>query len=186
MKLIIKQTRVLLLGVLLALGGCGLPSVYPFYTEKDVVFEPGLVGLWIDTKSDPGGEKVSFEKDGEKAYKISDMQATETNVYSAHLFRLGNQLLMDCALTSPEQEIPAHLLLKVEQIRPTFRYTIFSEDWMNKLFEKQPNALRHFINEDSGNKGIVLTADTAELQAFVQQYAASKEAFADGAELRRQ
>ena len=186
MKSISKQTRFLLLGILLALAGCGLPSVYPFYTDKDVVFEPALVGQWTDAKSDSPTEKVTFEKDGDKAYVIRDAQPTETNVYSAHLFRLGSQLYLDAALIQPEQQIPAHLLIKIDQIQPTFRYTMLNEGWLNKLLEKQPHALRHFDNEDSGNKGIVLTADTTELQAFLRQYADSKDAFSDSAELKRQ
>jgi len=174
-----------LIGIVIALVGCGLPSVYPFYTEKDVVFEPGLVGVWVD-QHDASGHGTRFEKDGEKAYKIRDIEEKNTNFYSAHLFRLGDHLFMDCLMTEPEQEIPAHLLLKVEQIQPTFRYTVLNEDWLSKLFEKQPNALRHYDNEDTGDKGIILTADTAELQAFLKQYGGTKEAFGDITELKRQ
>ena len=35
---------------LLSLVGCVVTSIYPYYTAKDVVFEPKLVGRWMETE----------------------------------------------------------------------------------------------------------------------------------------
>ncbi len=44
---------VVLLGMLVALTGCDIlgldfvvPSLHPFYTNEDVVFDPALLGSW--------------------------------------------------------------------------------------------------------------------------------------------
>ena len=33
---------------LLLLGGC-VPSLQPLFTDRDLVFDPGLIGTWKDT-----------------------------------------------------------------------------------------------------------------------------------------
>ena len=54
--------------VLCGLVGCLPTSINPLYTDKDLVFDPALVGVWRD-KDDPKGT-WTFEKAGEKSYKF--------------------------------------------------------------------------------------------------------------------
>jgi len=180
-----RITFAALLGIVAILAGCGLPSVYPFYTEKDVIFDPALVGVWGNATSN-ATERTTFEKSGDHEYKVTDINGQNTNTYTAHLFRLDNQLFLDCVSETPDQFIPAHMLLKVDQIKPTLRFATLNEDWIDKLFEQEPNALRHWLNKDGGNSGIVLTADTAELQQFLRKYLNTKEAFSDPTSMQLQ
>jgi hypothetical protein len=174
------------IGMALIAAGCGLPSVYPFYTNKDVVFEPALVGLWFNVETNADDHGTDFAKSGDNAYTIREMKTSDTNVYAAHLFRLKNQLFLDCVPQLDGQMIPAHILLKVEQIQPTFKTATLNEDWMEKLLNAHPRALRHMVNEHgTGDSGIVLTADTAELQTFLRKYMDSKDTFGEPAEMKR-
>jgi len=167
-------------------AGCGLPSVYPFYTYKDVVFEPVLVGVWFEAKTNADDHGTAFEKSEDNGYTIREMKSSDTNVYTAHLFRLKNQLFLDCVPQLDGQMIAAHLLLKVDQIQPTFKTALLNEDWMETLLKAHPDALRHMVNDHgSGDSGIVLTADTAELQNFLRKYMDSKDAFSEPAEMKR-
>ncbi len=169
-------------GAAIVLAGCGLPSVYPFYTEKDVVFDPGLLGTWVDagTNEHTGGPSTTFTKKGDNEYTIQDPPGT--NAYTAHLFRLKNQLFLDCVPQIDNQLIPAHILLKVERIGPTFRSSFLSEDWVKDTLKQNPKALRHLVDE---NSGIILTADTEELQKFLIDNMGAKEAFEDEKEMKR-
>src|SRR5437899_865493 len=50
----------LFLGIFLT--GCVVSSIYPFYTNKDVAFDPALVANWTNTKE--AGEHWNFERAG--------------------------------------------------------------------------------------------------------------------------
>ena len=52
------------------LAGCVVTSVSPFCTEKDLAFEPGLVGNWLKQVKDSQPEVWKFEKSGELAYRL--------------------------------------------------------------------------------------------------------------------
>ena len=67
-----KRTLLAVAGTLgLVLVGC-VPSWNPFYTEKDVVFEPGLVGSWwpVDAK-EASPETWAFSRVGENGYQLA-------------------------------------------------------------------------------------------------------------------
>jgi len=108
-------------------------------------------------------------------------------VMDAHLFRLKDQLFLDLFNTNLPEEvmpppIPSHLLLRVLQVKPTLRLVGMDYDWLDKLIEQNPNAVRHHLivtSEDAKNAQIVLTADTAELQSFILKYLKTEEAWKD-------
>jgi hypothetical protein len=54
-------------------------------------------------------------------------------------------------------------------------------DWLEKLLEKNPKAIRHHIIEDHGDGRLVLTADTAELQRFVVKHLKTEGAWGEPA-----
>ena len=47
-------------GIALAMTACA-PSLHPFYTEKDIVFDEDLLGVWIDDS----GATCKFTKSGD-------------------------------------------------------------------------------------------------------------------------
>src|SRR5258708_4799719 len=163
------------LGITLALAGCVVTSVYPYYTEKDVTFDPALVGVWVSAKPDGNNnESWTFEKNGDRDYKFTTMDANSTNEYSAHLFKLKEQLFLDAlTIDQPGFGVPPHYLLKIAQTKPTLQAAVIDYDWLSKLLEKNPEAVRHvLVRDNSGDAGntnsrVVLTADTRELQKFV-------------------
>jgi hypothetical protein len=185
---------------LVLMTGCIVTSVNPLYTEKDLVYDPALVGAWGEDKDK---NTWAFEKAGGKAYKLLHTDDKgRTGTFEVHLLKLGKYQFLDLHLVDPgekeEWQInelaalalimrPGHLFLKVPQIQPTLQLSAMSEDWLKKLLEKDPKAIRHeriqFGTNDSRN---VLTAGTKDLQKFVLKYADSTEAFGDKpAELKR-
>ena len=55
-------------GVLLS--AC-IPSVNPFYTDKDLIFDPRLLGEWQVKDSSNEPQLWKFEKGDDKTYKLS-------------------------------------------------------------------------------------------------------------------
>ena len=186
------------LGLLAAAGtlaalftGCLVVSVYPYYNEKDLVFETGLVGSW--SKTDGQSERWKFEKQDTNTYQLTVTNSSGTNVMQAHLFKLRGQLFID--LYAPDAStdvqpppIPSHLLLRVQSLSPSLKLTVLDFAWLRDLLLKNPKALRHEIiktNDKPEDRPIALTADTAELQAFLAKHLDTKEAWSDPFELKR-
>ena len=174
----------------LVLAGCVVTSVYPWYTDKDVVFDPALVGTWSFPESKTN-EFWQFEKLDGQTYKLtivdSDDKRTE---FDARLFTLDNRRYLDFLPRNRTGEgIPAHYLMRVDAVTPALDLALLDYGWLEKLATAEPNAIRHtFVPKpigESGNGDLVLTANTAELQAFLRKHAANTNAFPQPTKLKR-
>ncbi|HKS38638.1 MAG TPA: hypothetical protein VJW76_15705, partial [Verrucomicrobiae bacterium] len=160
-------------------------SLNPLYTDKDLLFEKALVGVWVE--NDDSREAWAFERRGEKGYKLAYTVDGKTGEFEAYLLKLGETLFLDLY---PDDEgfkemnrndfykshfLPAHTFAKVTQIEPTLQMAFLNPDWLKELVEQNPKAIRHEKNGDR----IVLTASTKELQEFVLAHARTKNAFGD-------
>jgi hypothetical protein len=179
-----------LLGVAV-LAGCMVTSVYPYYTERDVVFDPALSGVWADAGStNTARENWQFERAEGKSFKLTVRDANKTTEYAAHLFKLGGHMFIDAAsLAEQDDFIPPHYLLKVSHIEPELEMFLMDFNWLKDLLKEKPDAIRHIWvgqkwgKPDSGRP--VLTADTAELQAFVLKHVDDTNAFSHPLVMKR-
>lgn len=169
-----KKHLIPIIGVVaVLLAGCVVTSVYPYYKEKNLVFEPSLLGDWVsaDNKDNPG-EFFRVEKLREKAYLATAFTADQTNSFILHLFRLNQQVFLDtCPTNHSLDHLPVHQISKVTQLPPSLETSDLNYKWLEELLKKNPKAIRHIIvNEQAGEERIVLTADTAELQKFLLKH----------------
>lgn len=188
------KNNVLLL-VFLVLVGC-VPSWNPLYTEKDLVFNPALVGTWTpaDAKQD-SKESWAFTKGGDKVYHLQHLDEEGRKArFEARLLKLKEQQFLDLYLARIEDDdvklndlarfsiLPAHIFLKVEQIEPALKIAAMNPEWMKEFLKKHPDAIAHrVVNAEN----IALTASTGELQKFVLDHLNDKEFFGGPVELRR-
>src|SRR5262245_31731936 len=98
-KGIMKKLPTILAAALtaVALTGCILTSVYPFYNEKDLAFDSTLLGTWAKPADN---ESWHFDKQGTHAYQLTLISGGKTNQLQAHLFKLQDQKYLD--LYSPD------------------------------------------------------------------------------------
>jgi hypothetical protein len=186
-----KLTFTLIAAGIAILTGCLVTSVYPFYTEKDLVFEPGLVGDWTNVKE--ADDHWKFEKEASSAYRLTYRSGTNSAVMQAHLFKLRGQSFLDLFTTEANDQIqpppiPSHFLLRVVQLKPNVRMAPLDYDWLKETLAENPKALRHHVvktSNKSDDDRIVLTADTVELQEFVSKHLKTKKAWKDDFELKR-
>lgn len=172
-------------------AGCVVVSVYPYYTEKDLVFEQRLLGSW--TKAEDPNEHWKFEAAGTNAYQLTVANASSTNAVQARLFVLHGHYFLD--LFAPDAQtdiqpppIPSHLLLHALTLSPAVKLSALDQGWLRELLAKNPKALRHEIpktSEKPEDRAIALTADTAELQTFILKYLDTKAAWSEPLELKR-
>ena len=169
-------TASVLFAVMLFFTSCVVTSIYPYYTDKDLVSDPAMLGDWMDAgQTNDTSEYVRIERTGEKDYRATGFGTGETNSSDVHLFRLNNQLFVDVCSTNRSLDfVPVHQVSKVIQIGPALETANLNYDWLAKLLEKNPKAVRHMLlREKTGDEQggrVVLTADTKELQRFILKY----------------
>jgi hypothetical protein len=180
-------------GLALCLPAC-IPSVNPFYTDKDLVFDPRLVGTWEEKGKEQEPETWRFEKAEDNAYKlaITDKPGKEGE-FTAHLFKLKQEYFLDlhpkkCNYAADQADlvgismIPGHLLVRVSQIEPELKLAGINFDWLCQQLTNNPSLLAHQREDD----GFVLTASTRALQRFVLKHLAEGELFDKPGEMVRQ
>jgi len=180
------------IALIAALAGC-IPSVHPFYNEKDVVFDKQLLGEWTAKEEDSDPKSWKFETDENKAYKLTLTEKTgKQGEFKARLFKLKDNYFLDmvpteCHFDTNQADIvgsfliAGHLVLRVPELGPNLKLAFCDFDWLQKLLETNPKALAHYKEDDR----LVLTADTPELQAFVLKHMGEDELFPKVAELSR-
>ena len=180
---------VALTGLALALTGCIVTSVYPFYFEKDVAFDPALLGDW--TKGAPAREEHwKFERYGETAYLLTYTTGSDkSSVMQARLFKLRGQTFLDLFVSERSDDslfptIPSHLLLRIVKTGPTLTMAALNYEWLEELVKKNPKAIRHHVVQIGKDKRLVLTADTRELQKFVIKHLKTEAAWETSVELQ--
>jgi len=189
---IMKKFPLLLLA-LLTLAGCLVRSVHPLYTARDLVFDPALVGVWNLVKDKETAKEIwEFQADENKTGYLllhTDDEGRRAKL-KAHLVKLGEQHFLDLEPEDAEKELNSlfvvhltgcHTFTKVTLTKGAVQLDFFNPDWVREFLEKQPSALRHeLIRDDEGKvRDLLLTAPTADLQAFVRKHAAEKEVFKD-------
>src|SRR5437588_513784 len=117
-----KKIQLLLLPMFAAmLTGCVVTSVYPFYQDKDLAFEPALLGKWQD--KDQPDERWNFEQERTDTYQLTYSSGTNRYVMQARLFKLSGESFLDLFNAELSEQlqpppIPAHSLLQVFQVHP--------------------------------------------------------------------
>jgi hypothetical protein len=181
----------------LALTAC-IPSINPFYTAKDVVFEPALLGQWTAKDSGDQPERWAFEESAGEDNKVRRYDLTVTDdegregYFKATLFRIKDKQFLDliaerCEFATNQAElvafsvIPGHLVVHVPQVEPELQLAFFDFEWLSDYLEENPKALPH-RRED----GVVLTGSTRQLQRFVLKHLKGGELFSDYGEMTKQ
>jgi hypothetical protein len=180
--------RALLAAAVLLLAGC-VPSLHPFYTAQDLAFDPRLLGTWSPREEKK--ETWVFSAHEPDAYRLvyTDDKG-RAGRFQVRLFRLQGRTFLDLYPEDPPGEpndyyklhlLRAHTFLLVNSLEPKLSFTAMSPSWLDKHLKANPRAIAH---ERTGG-GVVLTADTAALQAFVLAHLDAKDAFGKPAELER-
>ena len=187
-----KKRNLIAVGAAAILLAACIPSVNPFYTDKDVVVDPHLVGEWQEKGNTNDPDVWKFEQLTNKVYQLTVTEKDKTGSFSARLFKLKQEQFLDlvpndCNYASNQSDLvafsmfPGHLLMRVRQIEPELKFAGCDYEWLQKFLEKNPKALAHHIESDR----VVLTADTRDLQKFVLKHLGTNELFPQSGEMTR-
>ena len=175
--------------VLSLLAGCIVLSVYPFYTPKDLIFDPGLAGRWVKTTA--ANEFRQFSDTGGKFYLLTTTDDQDTNCLEAHLFQLKQYQFLDLLTTNRGQfQMPVHLIAKAARNDASVSLEFLDYGWLAGLVETNPAVLRHLVVPekpgDTSGGMVYLTADTKDLQKFLLEHAEDTNAFNAGSAVELQ
>jgi hypothetical protein len=180
--------------LLIFLSGC-LHTLHPIFTEKDLAYNPKLIGTWKTENQGNKGRAVitnlanenSLELPGnissikQKGYLISyqDENGATSERYIAFLARIGKHLYFDYfpADKKEDQKIDEFFAAHFVKIHTSYRVEIsndgsfeisqLDEGYVTKLIDEKKIRISHETDADDNT---VITASTQELQQYLLKY----------------
>jgi hypothetical protein len=174
---------VLVVGIAVLLAGCPAPSLQPLFTERDLIFDAGLVGTWTDGK---GKDTWVVKRSGEKSYDLSGTEDGETHSLKLHLLQLGVYRFLDI---SPKEKlnswmegywVPAHYFYRIRRDGDTVQVVGVEDEYLKPLIAAKKTRIAQMVDD-----GVLLTGSTKELQDYVLKHAEEEKAFTEPAEFHR-
>jgi hypothetical protein len=195
------------------MAGCvPIVSLHPLFTKDTIVFEEKLLGTWVEDSNKPqvtwefarleesAAERLPAEiRDQiQKCYRVNvDDDKDRKGSFAACLVKLQDRLFLDVLpdkFPSGEQDpekmkltynafffLPVHSFVRVNSIGDQLKIRLTDDDGFKKLLEAEPKAVKC----DMIDERPVLTASTAELQAFMTKYADDERLFPSDLTLTR-
>ena len=177
---------------MLAMSSCLVSSLHPFYKEKDKVFNPALVGAWMDSDSCIWTIEKNMTSDyflgpeySDSTYRIAYYEDEgKVGYFVGTLFTLKEIQYMDF-YPDPDEDhctsdfiaanhFPTHTLARIGTDHEGIMLYWYGEEWLNDLFEQNRIRIQHESVEISPDfTRHVLTAPTEDLQKFITKYANS-------------
>lgn len=153
------------------------PRFIPANHAKDVAFDSALLGSWVEAdKTNADAETWAFEKLEARTCKLIVAENAKQTEFDTHLFKLKGALFLDCLPRErPDNSAPLHFLMRVDALTPELKLRLLNFEWLTRLVEKDPRAIRRPVvpkKVGDGHVGgdLVLTADTTELQKFIAKH----------------
>lgn len=168
------------------LTGCvDLMSVHPLATNETAVFDPALVGEWFH--SDEDGVTVAWIRPGAPSSKDYDIlwipaKPDEPPLrLNGHLVKIGGRLVFDLVKSErPEMGVSVHFFMLVDRQPDQLRLGWLDSEWLRGRVVSQ-NKLTHVMVEGKP----VITAPSAELAAFMNEFGFDPRAVSDTITLKR-
>jgi hypothetical protein len=147
--------------------GCVVPSLHPLFSANDLVFDPQLIGTWIDDDE----TLWMFERSGKQSYRAIVSSSKELSVFEAHLLELGPHRFLDLLPREEDADdtfrglhlVRAHTFSKIEADSVGVRLVALSPDWLEESLTRGRLDIAHARVDGH----LVLTASTPALQEFV-------------------
>ena len=176
-----KMMCVALLGIALLLMGCPARSLFPLFVQQELVFNPDLLGTWVDSDK----EEYTFLKSGGGDYDVlvRDKDGS-VQLLSAKLGQLGGSWFLDSSPGGKNNDyhlLPVHVITRIWLRGDTLKTASLEGNYLKDAIAAGKLTIPHALD---GND-ILLTASTKELQQLVLRLADVDAAFPDPSVLVR-
>jgi hypothetical protein len=176
--------------LLIFLSSC-LTTLHPIFTEKDLAYDPKLIGTWktedrrvvitnlaSESSIELPGDISSIKQKGYLiSYQHEDGEITER--YIAFLARIGKHLYFDYFPADKKEGrkideffgvhfVKMHSSYRVEILKDgSYELSRLDEGFVTKLIDEKKIRISY---EKDADENIVITASTAELQQYIIKY----------------
>jgi len=180
-------TITVLLAALFILSGCWVFSIQPLYEDKDITYDPTLVGTWWQPSA--GCTLVITSKPEDRTYqleytasKTSDAclfePGTKFNI-TGRMVKLNGRMYMDVYQPSRDDgvgfpSVPLHSAYLVTLDKISLSLTPLDDDWLDKAVAGKKFSVERTKTPDFD---LILSGPTAELQELYSKHAGDPEAF---------
>jgi hypothetical protein len=200
-------------GLVVLLAGCvPVVSLHPLFTKETLTFEEKLLGTWVDNAGKPevtwnfarleavaaARLPAELRDQAGKCYRVNVMDDKGgKGSFVACLVKLQDKLFLDVLpdkFPSGEQEaesmrlaynayffLRVHTFVRITSLDEPLKIRMTDDEGFKKLMDAEPKAIAHDVVDDHA----VLTASTAEMQAFVAKYADDERLFTNELTLNR-
>jgi len=176
-----------LAGTCLIASGCYVQALNPLYTDTVAHFDPELVGTWITEEDEDF--LFTFVDSTRGTYTLLCEESRSSARFEAVLVELDNVTFLDIYPEEPDNEnsfymdhlLRVHNILRIERDVDTLWVSDFDAEWLETMVDARKTSIAHVPLDGA----VLLTAPTADLQAFVRKYAKTPEAFSEPVRLRR-
>ncbi|KAF0209935.1 MAG: hypothetical protein FD167_5418, partial [bacterium] len=182
----------LLITLFLCLSSCYIKSLNPIFTEKDLIFEPELIGEWIGEDEESEAPWL-FQKASNKGYDLILPVSQKSNTeFEANLVKIGDFTFLDLYPKEPkkadfrndfykEHFIAVHSFCLVSLTSNELELAFLDISWFKEKFGEEKINISHIVVKNN----LILTTSTEDLQKLLLEYAAIKEAFSFSIKLKR-
>jgi len=192
-----KTRTFILIGMLALMAGSCIPSLFPLYTEKDLVTDDRIVGTWgagemgtwVIEQFDYTPPSDIFSSDWSETkenntYRLTVIETdggdTLETEFVLHMLVLGKQHYLNYYPADYELDhdflawhmIEANNFSKVWITEDSISIGFFDPSYLEELIEKNRIKISHIRHDN----GILITARTKELQKFVIKYGDDQDA----------
>jgi len=201
-----KTRTIFLIAMLALMAGSCIPSLFPLYTDEDLVTDDRIVGAW-----DAGGggtwiiERLDYrptsdffssdwsETEKNNTYKLEvieiDGEDTLETEFVMHMLVLGGQHYLNYYPVNYELEhdflawhmVEANNFSKIWVTEDSISLGFFDPSYLEELIDENRIKISHIRHDD----GILITARTKELQKFVIKYGDEEDAILEPDVLKR-
>jgi hypothetical protein len=172
-----------------AMAGC-TPSLNPLYTDKDLIFDPSLLGVWVSDEGDSHKTTWTFTRSGKNGYSMVSADDGEPARFDVALVSLGGNLYLDILPTEVPVEndfyksllIRAHTFAKVTVGEKAISVALMDPEGLKQQSGDEGQKL---AQEKLPDGGVLLTAKTEDLQQYVLKHADDNSLFGESTVFRR-
>lgn len=190
---------VVCLALVVLLPGCIVQSLHPLCTEEQLVFEPGLVGVW--EQGGEGGTALTFERGEGKMYRLTWEERGETARLVARLVKLGGTTYLDLTAESFDEAgdqlvdlplvtalhlVPVHSFWRIQLEGDELGMAMLNVEWLCEQIKEGKVVIEHEPVEDEEDVIVLLlTAETEDLQKLLVDHGDDPDAFLDPGRFER-
>jgi hypothetical protein len=201
-----KTRIIILIGMLALLAGSCIPSLFPLYTEEDLVTDDRIVGTWEAGEMGTWVIERLYYKPLIDIFSSDWSDAKENNTYKlvvietdggdtleaefvVHMLVLGGQHYLNYYPGDFELDhdflswhmVEANNFSKVWITEDSISLAFFDPSYLEELIDENRIKISHIRHDD----GILITARTKELQKFVIKYGDEEDAILEPDVLKR-